>query len=183
MISIHEDSEFHPKNAKKKFEFRLDRDWFDRESDKPSKKTILDDALDLCPDDPHDFDEATWMIIENHDGKSMKHVEEWARSGYVAVQGNEIWVYVPAKAFLEDDEMEQLLNDYKKKIKGHFATFVTAEKALYIETKVLAALFPEYAEILVNAFMGFAHAALIEWVENGIEEEEDDDEFNPPFLS
>lgn len=181
MIAIHEDSEFHPKNAKKKFEFRLDRDWFDKEKDKPSKGTILDDALDLCPDNPEDFDGATWMIIDEDNGKNMKHIEEWARSGYVAVQGNEIWVYVPAKSFLEHDEMTLLLGEYGKKIKGHYATFFSDDKAFYVETKVLAALFPKYAEMLVNAFMGFAHAALMEWVEEGPENEEDDEERKPRF--
>jgi hypothetical protein len=31
--------------------------------------------------------------------------------------------------------------------------------------------------------MGFAHAALIEWVEDGMEDEEEDEDFKPPFLS
>lgn len=170
MIAISEDSQFHPKNASKKFAFKIDRDWFEKDR---NGGTALDLALSMCPNNPDDFDGATWLIISDENGKYKDH-PDWARSGYVAMQENEIWVYVPAESILTDEEFKELKSDYLSRLKSQYASF-HSEGHMYVETKVLSACFPEHAEMLIKAFMGFAHAALLEWVE--AEDEEDEDEF------
>ena len=184
MIAIPEDSEFHPKNAKKKFEFRLDRDWFQKEKKSDSKKEIdeMTVALLSCPDNPSDFDESMWLIItdeEIEEGKIENSLEAWARSAYVATMGDEIWVYVPIEAILEPDEMTKFTETFSAKIKGHYATFISEDDNIYIETTVLKACFPKYRDLLAKVFIGFARAALVEWVEQHLDEEEDEDDF--PF--
>ena len=194
MIAISEDSEFHPKNAAKKFGFKLNREWFEKKNfidhiDHFAKSDsyndlvesiapdLLGSTLNMCPEDVDDFDHATWLMVSKvEDGVEVEvdDIPEWKRSGFVALKENDIWVYIPPRAVLSPSEYETLVEDYRKKIKGYNACFTNSEGHLYVETKVLTALFPDLADTIFNAFVLLTQAALSEWITESDDDEDED---------